>query len=56
MRVTPEEVHILDPPMYHKLFVSSAVRKTDGYGKFWNGTGFEGMISMPTHYCQQTFN
>lgn len=43
VRVTPEEVHILDPPMYHKLFVSAAVRKTNGYARFWDGTGFEGM-------------
>lgn len=52
MRVTPEEVHILDPSMYHKLFVSAAVRKTDGYGRFWDGTGFEGIIDLehiPVH-------
>lgn len=42
VRVTPDEVHVLEPAAYHKIFVSASVRKTDAYRRFSNGTGFEG--------------
>lgn len=40
--MTPEEIHVMDPTMYSKIFVTGAVRKTDAYLRFSNGTGFEG--------------
>ncbi|KAI8946629.1 cytochrome P450 [Xylaria longipes] len=41
VRVTPEEIHIMEPSAYHEIFVVGAVRKTDSYLRFSNGTGFE---------------
>ena len=46
VRVTPNELHVADPPFHHKLFVTAAVRKTQDYPRFGQGTGFEGQ------YCQ----
>ena len=42
VRVTPDELHIRDPYYYTKLFVPHAVRKTDMYLRFGQGTGSEG--------------
>ncbi|KAL2275643.1 hypothetical protein FJTKL_01702 [Diaporthe vaccinii] len=48
VRVTPEEIHVMDPSMYSKIFVTGAVRKTDAYRRFSNGTGFEDMTAIST--------
>ncbi len=44
VRVTPYELHILDPSYFEEVFVTSAVRKTDSYPRFSKGTGFEGLF------------
>ncbi|KAI9699827.1 MAG: hypothetical protein M1836_002862 [Candelina mexicana] len=50
VRVTPEELHISEPSFYRKLFVSAAVRKTENYPRFSEGTGFEDMTAISTHH------
>lgn len=42
IRVSPEEIHISDAPFYHELFVPANVRRTNAYGRYAQGTGFEG--------------
>lgn len=42
VRVSPEEVHVIEPEEYNNLFVTGAVRKTNSYARFANGSGFEG--------------
>jgi hypothetical protein len=48
VRVTPEEIHVMEPSAYNKLFVIGAVRKTNSYPRFSNGTGFEGSSHVVT--------
>ncbi len=43
VRVTPDELHVSEAWFYRKLFVSAAVRKTELYPRFGEGTGFEGI-------------
>jgi hypothetical protein len=43
VRVTPDEIHVMDATAYQNLFVTGAVRKTEAYPRFSSGTGFEGM-------------
>ncbi|KAI0457211.1 cytochrome P450 [Xylaria acuta] len=50
IRVTPEEVHIIEPSAYHEIFVIGAVRKTNSYLRFSNGTGFEDMAAISTSH------
>lgn len=42
VRVTPDEIHVVDPAAYQALFVTSAVGKTEAYPRFSSGTGFGG--------------
>jgi hypothetical protein len=50
VRVTPTELHILDPSYYEHLYVTAAVRRTDIPYDFGQGTGFHGMIRLiPSH-------
>ncbi|RCI13083.1 hypothetical protein L249_0196 [Ophiocordyceps polyrhachis-furcata BCC 54312] len=46
VRVSPEEIHIMDSTAYHKLFVTGSTRKTNSYPTFSNGTGFEDMTAI----------
>ncbi|KAI3320681.1 cytochrome P450 [Xylariaceae sp. AK1471] len=46
IRVTPEEIHVMEPSAYNKLFVTGAVRKTSSYPRFSSGTGFEDMTAI----------
>ncbi|KAL2808262.1 cytochrome P450 [Aspergillus granulosus] len=48
VRITPNELHVQDPAFYHELFVTGAVRKTDAYPRFAEGTGFEDMVAVST--------
>ncbi|KAE8341058.1 hypothetical protein BDV24DRAFT_151481 [Aspergillus arachidicola] len=41
VRVTPSELHIRDSNFHSKLYVTGAVRKSDSYHRFTQGTGFE---------------
>ncbi|KAK5636379.1 hypothetical protein RRF57_012091 [Xylaria bambusicola] len=41
VRVTPEEIHIIEASAYHDVFVYGAVCKTDSYLRSSSGTGFE---------------
>ncbi|KAI1345413.1 hypothetical protein F5Y01DRAFT_62346 [Xylaria sp. FL0043] len=41
VRVTPEDVHVMEPSAYHEIFGVGAVRKTGAYPHFSGGTGFE---------------
>ncbi|KAB8272087.1 cytochrome P450 [Aspergillus minisclerotigenes] len=41
VRVTPGELHIRDSNFHSKLYVTGAVRKSDSYHRFTQGTGFE---------------
>jgi hypothetical protein len=43
VRVTPDDIHVMDPSAYQNLFVTGVVRKTEAYPRFSSGTGFEGM-------------
>jgi hypothetical protein len=43
VRVTPDEIHVMDSAAYQTLFVTGAVRKTEAYPRFSSGTGFEGI-------------
>ncbi|KAJ5356412.1 cytochrome P450 [Penicillium concentricum] len=42
IRISPDELHIADASFYDQLYVSTAVRKSNGYPRFCQGTGFEG--------------
>ncbi|KAJ3568305.1 hypothetical protein NPX13_g6468 [Xylaria arbuscula] len=46
VRVTPEEIHILDASAYNEVFFYGAVGKTDSYLRSGNGTGFEDMTAI----------
>ncbi|TWU78279.1 hypothetical protein ED733_008291 [Metarhizium rileyi] len=46
VRVTPDEIHVMEPSVYHKLFVPGSVRKTEAYVRFSQGTGFEDMTAI----------
>ncbi|KAL2838171.1 cytochrome P450 [Aspergillus pseudoustus] len=46
IRITPNELHISDPSCYAKLFVTGAVRKSDSYPGYADGTGFEDYAAM----------
>ncbi|KAI2135411.1 hypothetical protein LOZ29_003921 [Ophidiomyces ophidiicola] len=46
VRVSPEELHVLEPSFYHQLFVTSAVRKSDSYMRFSQGTGYEDLAAI----------
>ncbi|KAE8328708.1 cytochrome P450 [Aspergillus sergii] len=46
VRVTPSELHIRDSNFHSKLYVTGAVRKSDSYHRFTQGTGFED-ITLP---------
>ncbi|KAH8424188.1 uncharacterized protein LDX57_001943 [Aspergillus melleus] len=48
VRITPTEIHVRDPTFYHELFVTGAVRETDAYPRFAEGTGFEDMVAVST--------
>ncbi|KAH8647763.1 cytochrome P450 [Xylariales sp. PMI_506] len=50
VRVTPEEIHIMESSTYHRLFVTGAVMRTDAYPRFSNGTGFEDMTAISIHH------
>ncbi|KAI0205620.1 cytochrome P450 [Astrocystis sublimbata] len=50
VRVTPEEIHVMEPSAYHDIFVVGAVRKTNSYLRFSNGTGFEDMTAISTSH------
>ncbi|TRX94663.1 hypothetical protein FHL15_004435 [Xylaria flabelliformis] len=51
VRVTPEEIHIMESSAYRDIFVSGAVRKTNSYPRFSNGTGFEGLDMTAISIC-----
>ncbi|KAI1427558.1 cytochrome P450 [Xylaria sp. FL1777] len=46
VRVTPEEIHVMEASAYNEIFVVGAVRKTDSYPRFSSGTGFEDMTAI----------
>ncbi|KAL4804208.1 cytochrome P450 [Aspergillus unguis] len=46
IQITPEEIHVLDPAHYPRIFVTGGVRKSDSYKRFFRGTPFEGYTSM----------
>ncbi|KAI0424676.1 cytochrome P450 [Xylaria sp. FL1042] len=46
VRITPEEVHVMEGSAYNDIFVVGAVRNTDAYPRFSNGTGFEDMTAI----------
>ncbi|KAF2969443.1 hypothetical protein GQX73_g4102 [Xylaria multiplex] len=46
VRITPEEIHIMELSAYNEIFVFGAVRKTDSYLRSSHGTGFEDMASI----------
>ncbi|KAL3447667.1 cytochrome P450 [Aspergillus insuetus] len=46
IQITPNELHISDPSCYAKLFVTGAVRKSDSFPGYADGTGFEDYAAM----------
>ncbi|KAI0970956.1 cytochrome P450 [Xylaria arbuscula] len=46
VRVTPEEVHVMEASAYNEIFVVGAVRNTNSYPRFSDGTGFEDMTAI----------
>lgn len=45
VRVTPDELHILDPSYYDGVYVTAATRRTDVPYDFGLGTGFHGILA-----------
>ncbi|OAA38537.1 Cytochrome P450 [Metarhizium rileyi] len=55
IRVSPNEIHISDPPFYHELFVPFNVRRTNAYTRYARGTGFEDIFALvATHEGHKT--
>ncbi|KAL2818628.1 cytochrome P450 [Aspergillus granulosus] len=50
VRVSPVELHIERPSFYRKLFVAGAVRKSNAYPWFAQGSGFEDMVARFTDH------
>lgn len=46
VRINPYELSIDDPDFYNELYVTSTVRRTNGYEGFLNGMGMDGNATL----------
>ena len=53
VRVTPSELHIMDPLYFNQVFVTHSVRKSNLYHRSIRGLGFDGKEEHRTAYIPQ---
>ncbi|KAE8380237.1 cytochrome P450 [Aspergillus bertholletiae] len=46
IRVSPDEIHILDPSFYDELYAPHKARRANAYNRYAQGTGFEDLFAL----------